>query len=250
LLNLQIFFTTHSLEILKKLEVNSSSKNRIIFFEKINDNFIPHDDYTYNDIKDILLVTSSVEADIRKLRVFCEDEETRVFAKQILGTKITRYLEFDKLNLGGQSFITLVKAKFYPFSFPNSLIILDGDMKSRIPKRFQHLLALPGNSSPERELAVFLNSLTDTDPFWGSVARHYNKQVCFRNYTLDEILDDREKAKKWFNEQKRKYWGRNAYKAINRWIKQNKEEVKEFKEKFIQVYNLIAIEQNLDKIEI
>jgi len=252
LLNLQIFFTTHSLEILKKLEVNSSSKNKIIFFEKINDNFIPHDDYTYNDIKDILLVTSSVEADVRKLRVFCEDEETRVFVKQILGTKITKYLVFDKLNLGGESYITLVKEKFHPFSFPNSIIILDGDMKSRIPKRFQHLLVLPGNSSPERELAVFLNSLSDTDDFWKSIGVHYNKQVCFRNYTFEEILDKkegREKAKKWFNEQKRKYWGRNAYKAINRWVKQNKEEVNEFKEKFIQVYNNIAVKQNLTKIE-
>ena len=251
LLNLQIFFTTHSLEILKKLEVNSSSKNKIIFFEKINNNFIPHDDYTYDDIKDILLVTSSVEiADIRKLRVFCEDEEARVFVKQLLGRKINRYLKFDELNLGGQSIISLVKAKFKELSFPNSLIILDGDMRSKIPNRFQHILPLPGNLSPERELAIFLNSLSDTDSFWRSIGRHYNKQVCFRNFTFDEILDDRIKAKKWFNEQKRKYWGRNAHKAINRWIRLNEEKVNEFKRKFIQVYNLIAIKQNLNKIEI
>lgn len=249
-LDLQIFFTTHSLEILKKLEGNSNSKNKIIFFEKKDDNFIPHDDYTYNDIKDILLVTSSVKKDKSKLKVFCEDEESRVFVKQILGTKITKYLEFDKLNLGGQSFISLVKAKFDSFSFPNSLIILDGDMKAKIPNKFQHLLALPGKLSPERELADFLNSLRDADPFWETIGRNYNKQVCFRNYTLDEILKEREKAKKWFNEQKKNYWGRNAYKAINRWIKQNKKEVNEFKEKFIQAYNCIAIKRNLTKIEL
>jgi len=252
LLDLQIFFTTHSLEILKKLEVNSGLKNKIVFFEKVNNNFIPHDDYSYNDIKDILMVTSSTKTKIEKVRVFCEDEEGRVFLKQILGTRITKYLKFDGLNLGGQGYIKLVKHKFHPFNFPNSLIILDGDMKAKIPKRFQHILALPGKLSPERELANFLNLLDDTDPFWKSIGKHYTKQVCFRNYTFEEILEvkkkSREKAKKWFNEQKRKYWGRNAHKAINYWMKQNKKLIKSFREEFIRRYNLVAEKLDLIKI--
>jgi len=253
LLDLQIFFTTHSLEILKKLKVNSGFKNKIVFFEKVNNKFIPHDDYSYNDIKDILMVTSSVKTELRKVRVFCEDEESRVFLKQILGTGITKYLEFDRLNLGGKAYITLVKQKFHPFSFPNCLIILDGDMKDKIPKRFKHMLALPGKLSPERELANFLNLLNDTDPFWKSIGKHYTKQVCFRNYIFEEILEigeeGRKKAKKWFNEQKKKYWGRNAYKAINYWMKHNKELIKSFKKEFIQRYNLVAGKLGLIEIK-
>jgi len=248
LLDLQIFFTTHSLEILRKLGVNSGSKNKIVFFEKVNNIIISHDDYSYSDIRDVLMVTSSNRTETKKVRVFCEDEETRVFAKQILGTRITKYLEFDRLNLSGNSYITLVKHKFYPFGFPNCLIILDGDMKVKIPERFKHILALPGKLSPERELAKFLNGLNDLDSFWESIRKHYTKQVCFRNYIFEEVLEDREKAKKWFNEQKREYWGRNAYKAINYWIKQNKELVKSFREEFIRRYNLVAEKLDLIKI--
>ena len=249
LLNLQIFFTTHSLEILKKIEANSTAKNKIVFFEKVNNNFIPHDDHTYEDIVDILTVTSSVKSKTKKLKVFCEDEETRVFVRQILGTKITKYLEFDRLNLGGQEYISLAKHKFPPFTFPNSLIILDGDMKSKIPNKFQHILSLPSTTSPEKALAIFLNSLDDTDNFWTSIAAHYNKQVCFRNYTFDEILEDRAKAKKWFNEQKKKYWGKNANKAINYWMKKNRNEIESFKKEFIKKYNIVAKKLELNKIK-
>ena len=249
LLNLQIFFTTHSLEILKKLEINSSPKNKIIFFKKVNNNFIPYDDYTYEDIVDILTVTSSIKAKSKKIKVFCEDEEARIFVKQILGTKITKHLEFNKLNLGGQEYISLVKRKIPSFNFPNSLIILDGDMKPKIPKRLQHVLSLPSNLSPEKTLANFLNSLEDTNALWESIGTHYTKQVCFRNYILEEILEDRTKAKKWFNEQKNKYWGRNAHKVINPWIKQNEKEIKEFNKRFIKSYNLVAGKLDLTKIK-
>ncbi len=249
LLNLQIFFTTHSLEILKRIKSNPHSQNKIIFIKKSDNQFIPHDDYTYEDIKDLLLVTASAKTSVKKLKIFCEDEEARVFTKQILGTRITKYLEFNKINLGGQAFISLVKAKFPSFSFPNCLIILDGDMKSKIPHRFQHLLALPGNQSPERELATFLNSLSDIDPFWGSIAKNYTKQVCFRDYTLEEIKEERKKAKKWFNQQKREYWGRNANKAINYWKKRNKNKINAFKKEFIKKYNLITNKLKLKELK-
>lgn len=51
------------------------------------------------------------------------------------------------------------------------------------------------------------------------------------NNSYEEIMVDRQKAKKWFNEQK-KYWGRGCSRVINLWIKENQEEVNKFHEDF------------------
>jgi len=246
-LNLQIFFTTHSLEVLKKLDVKNKSKNKIIFFQKIDNKFVPYDDYTYKDIEQILKVISIEKNKLPKITIYCEDEEGRIFAKQLLGRNITQNLNFNSLNLGGQSYITLVKHKFDFFNFPNCLILLDGDVKN-IPRKFKHIILLPGNKSPERLIADFLNSLSDTNELWNYIGRHYNKQVCFKNYTFDEIIEDREKAKNWFNEQKRQFWGRNASKVLNPWIKQNKKIAEEFRVNFIKQYNLIAEKIGISKV--
>ena len=245
-LNLQIFFTTHSLDILKKLDTKHN-KNKIIFFKKIDNKFFPHDNYTYQDIKQILRVISTDKAQTQKITVYCEDDEGRVFAKQLLGQKITKNLDFNSLNLGGQSYITLVKHKFEYFNFPNCIILLDGDVNN-IPKKFKHIINLPGDKSPERLIADYLNSLSDTDNFWASIGEHYTKQVCFRNYTYEEIFEDRKKAKEWFNEQKKQFWGRNASKVLNPWIQENKETVEKFKGNFITQFNLIADKTGITKL--
>jgi len=245
-LKLQIFFTTHSLDVLKKLDTKSN-KNKIVFFQKKDNRFIPHDDYTYKDIEQILRVISTEESKSHRITVYCEDEEGRIFTKQLLGKKITQNLNFNSLNLGGQSYITLVKHKFDFFSFPNCLILLDGDVKN-VPNKFKHIILLPGNKSPERLIADYLNSLSDSNSFWNSIGKHYTKQVCFKNYTYDEICEDREKAKNWFNEHKKQFWGRNASKVLNPWINKNKEIVEKFKDNFIKQFNLIADKVGINKI--
>ena len=67
----------------------------------------------------------------------------------------------------------------------------------------------------EREVAKFLYSLDDTDPFWKSIGKHYNRQVCFRNYLLEEVLEDDDKCREWFDEQNNLYWRKRKNKAIN-----------------------------------
>lgn len=250
-LNLQIFFTTHSLEILRKLSPKNkkpNNKNRIVFFKKEDDCFKPYDNCTYEDIVDILNATSSIESKPNRLKIYCEDEEARCFAKQIFGTNITRHLSFETLDLGNNEYISLVKRKIPEFSSSHCIILLDGDFDN-IPKKFNHIMSLPGNLSPEKLLANFLNSLGDTDNIWSNIGRNYNKIVCFRNYPFDEILEDRIKAKKWFNEQKDNYWKRNAYKVINPWIKNNKKIVESFIITFKEKYNNLAIKLNLKKIQ-
>ena len=62
--------------------------------------------------------------------------------------------------------------------------------------------------SPYERLAIFLYSLRDDNPFWKTIGKHYNKQVCFRDYMLEEILEDKNIAKQWFKDQEKKYWRR------------------------------------------
>lgn len=46
---------------------------------------------------------------------------------------------------------------------------------------------MPGNNSPERLLASYLYNLSDADPLWGNIANGYTKQLCFRDYTMEQI---------------------------------------------------------------
>lgn len=249
-LDLQVFFTTHSLEILRKLNPtkNNSKRNKIVFLKKENGYFKTYDDCTYEDIVDILNVTSSVQSNSNKLKVYSEDDEARCFLKQVLGTSITKHLKFENLNLGSSNYVNLVKYKIPEFYASKCIIMLDGDFRE-IPKKYSHILNLPGNLSPEKLISDFLNNLDDTNDVWAKIGRNYNKSVCFRNYTIDEIFSDRKKAKLWFNEQKDKYWGRNANKVINPWIKNNKEIIRSFQKKVIKEYNRLSIILNLPKIE-
>ena len=51
--------------------------------------------------------------------------------------------------------------------------------------------------------------------------------MAFRDYLIEDIRDDRDKAKKWFNSQKQ-YWGRNGKKLIEAWAKENSTTVTKF----------------------
>ncbi|POR23062.1 hypothetical protein BWK58_10285, partial [Flavobacterium columnare] len=59
--------------------------------------------------------------------------------------------------------------------------------------------------------------------------KDYSKQICFQTYSINEIKNDRNKAKEWFNSQK-EYWGGNnsCSRILNFWIKKNKNEYDKF----------------------
>ncbi len=54
-------------------------------------------------------------------------------------------------------------------------------------------------------LASFLYGLDDTNSLWKSVGKHYNKQICFKNYRFEDVMKDNNLAKKWFKEQKKQW---------------------------------------------
>ena len=113
--------------------------------------------------------------------------------------------------------------------------------------KLSNFLSLPGNSSPERLLADFLFKLSDDSEVWGSVHADYTKQLCFRDVKIKEILNDRNKAKTWFNAQIR-WWGPNGTKVIKPWIKTHQQEVDEFIKNYIEIYNKFAVELSFQSL--
>lgn len=247
--NLQIIFTTHSLEILKHLDkkpIKQKERNKVIFLKKKNSHISILEDPSFQDIISNLNVIDSGNNKEEKLRIFSEDDEARCFIKQILGSSITRKLDFINSNIGGDTLIHLAKNKIPGFNSPESIVILDGDKKV---SNFNNFISLPGDLSPERLLAEYLYKLEDDDMLWENLGRNYTKQVCFRDITIEEIRNDREKAKAWFIELK-KSAGRNACKVINPWKRSNQEEVNKFIKCFVDKYNKIATIRNLTPINL
>ncbi len=102
-------------------------------------------------------------------------------------------------------------------------------------RKIKNILLLPTEKSLEQIIANFLNDLDDTNVLWGNINHVYGHQNCFRDYSNEDIQDDRHKAKKWFNLQLPS-WGKNASKVLNPWKKQNKELVDEFLSSFDELH--------------
>lgn len=133
--------------------------------------------------------------------------------------------------------IDLVNKKISAFRYPYSIVVLDGDIRLNRAnlkkiKNTDNVLVLPGNSSPERLIAKSLYNLSDANPLWETVAKGYSKQVCFRNYSFEQINamgeDGRQNAKKWFNEQL-DHCGGNGNKILNPFCASIRQDCENFK---------------------
>ena len=249
-LKIQIIFTTHSLNILEKTCEWQSDKKiqgqvHVVYLQKMDAKVKAIDNISFEVIKNKLNVALSEKQKIKKIPVFTEDKEGELFLKVILKRK-TSELQFVKCTLGCDNLVELVRKKIFGFRFSESLIVLDGDVKTdsnKIKKinRHKNILVLPGGKSPEKLIAEFFHNLPDESSIWEEVFVGYTKQLVFKDYVLLEIQTSREKAKGWFNSQKL-YWGRNCANVINLWINENQQDVDIFihdYEKLIEEYRKI-----------
>jgi hypothetical protein len=241
--DIQIIFTTHSLTLLEESSKYHKDNNRkeqikLIYLKKEDQKIVINNDIDYEFIKNHLNVTLTGSPKIKKIDVFTEDPEGAIFAKSLLGNKRTQYLKFHVgVKLGCNNLIQLASSKVPSFTFPNSIIILDGDIqKLKQANNITNILLLPTRESPEQIISNFLNDLPDADLLWKKIDKTFTKQYCFMDYLFTEVQDDRDKAKKWFNSHL-KLWGRNANKVLNPWKKQNKEIVNEFLSDFDCFFN-------------
>lgn len=241
-LKLQILFTTHSLTLLKFIDdlqheaaKVEATKNQIkmIYLKRMDCDVLIRGDIGYDDVYlDLNVLARGVDAK-RKIPTYVEDLETRDMLKAVLRSRFAE-LNVIVAKLSCDNLIDLASHAIPAFNPPFSLVIVDGDVrtdtkKMRKVKGAENILVLPGRKSPEREVATYLYNLPDVDVLWGKLPRGYTCQVCFREYTYDEIMRDRDKAKAWFRAQVDKnWWGRGGAKVLNAYLESKREEVEEF----------------------
>ena len=247
-LNLQIVFTTHSITMLEGMykmqkEVAESRQEQLqvqtIYLKKYDHNIRILSGVALSDIKDNLLVAMGESPKKTKILTYVEDPEAEDFAKAIL-KKRKKHLPFEKAKLGCSQYVDLSARHIPAFNKPQCIIILDGDVKEwpltqrRRLSSTQNILLLPGVKSIERLLANYLYNLSDTDSLWESIGHNYSKQICFLNYSPQQIENDREIAKKWYLSQKDR-WGTNSVRVINPLMQTMSEDLDNFLSEFDQL---------------
>lgn len=248
-LNLQIIFTTHSISLLKavddlckevKLHSETSNQIRMIYLKRSDDNVLIKSDVDFNGIVlDLNVAVITPKKNKNQITVYVEDKETELFVKAILKTK-ANCLKFIDVTMPCSTLVEMVAKGVPAFSYPYSIIFLDGDIRKqktdmRKIANARNVLLLPGKESPERLLAKFLFNISDSDTLWESVSKGYTKQVCFREIKYEQITasgeQGRQNAKKWLNLQLQ-YWGRGGVKILNPFFSKIKQDVDTFKTEY------------------
>ena len=244
---IQIIATTHSLPAIKQIcnrrtEPQQALQFKLAFLEKKDNQIQVNSDASYDYILNKLNAEIGTEKVMDKVRVFTEDSECSDFAKALIKRKYPHVDFMSKVSLGCSQLIALSRSKVPNFTAPHSIIILDGDVrrdKKLLKQLTKNCIVLPTDNSPEQELANFLNNLSDYDPFWTSKVSSYDKEVCFRDYSLNEIINSRDIAKNWYNAQKvMNVWGAESRSLYNRWMEEveNKPSIVKFLDDFEKLY--------------
>lgn len=242
-LNLQIIFTTHSLDILEFIfsKYQESNDCKIIYLSN-SSGFIRNvqDEVSIKEIINDLRVLPPTNEKYNKIPVFCEDEEARLWVKNLLPLQTKSKLGFVSETFGAGELKQWASKKIPPLK--RNIFVLDGDQFKTIKKvnKKSKLVLLPGEESPEKLFYDYLQSLDSSDEFWGKTGG-YTKQVCFRDLNSISDSTNRSVMKEWLKKQK-SYCGRGYSKLFNHWKNSHKEEVERFNEDFLKMVS--KIEEN------
>lgn len=248
-LNIQIAFTTHSLEILSFLmndNYNHNNDIKVVYLAKSRGKLQPIKDITFERIKHDLAMTINRNLPIPKINLYCEDEEAQLVIKNLLPRKYLKRISVIPGKLPGNTLIALAQSNIEEFR--NSIIALDGDMYNKLNKNSsrENILLLPGTNSPEKMYRDYLFSLPAYDLFWAEAGAGYTRQ-----HFLDKNPDitDRDVLKNWFKNEK-KLWGKRSMSDLNnRWKKDNEDTLNKFIESFTNIFNYIAKQKGIPLIE-
>lgn len=219
-LDLQVIFTTHSLEVLEEVQkLRGQGQSHTIYLDKSRSKISVKLNHSIDQIRNDLRV-SGPESPKRatKLKVYCEDNVARAFATNILVPENKRKVKVCSADLGEGVLQTIV-GKFEELN--NIMFILDGDVQIRSSR---NVVTLPGPDYPEKIVYDFLRDLSKDDEFWEDSSHGYTKQFCFRDYSESSNAN---RVKNWYQQQK-SYWGRNQSRLWNRWKKENTDLIESF----------------------
>jgi len=233
--NLQIIFTTHSLEIINYLSNSGLEGNKVNFLETRDNKVINTvgPDFTY--IKSRILRETKEETSIDKINILCEDHVGSIWCKNLIhGTDIKKEVKVFASEISNGGLVDMASKSLS--CLKRFIFVLDGD--SRDNKRFsriKNVVFLPLNKPPETVFYNFLDSLSDNDSFWGGDNIFY-KDTCFNEYPNRTNTNDH---KKWFKKNEENF-GKGSSRLLNQWKEYNQKETEEFIESLKKLVNKVA----------
>lgn len=224
-LNLQIIFTTHSLEIIQHLEKklgNETKINHLVLRNGKIENIInPTYEYISNKIRNQI----KQDTKIVKKQLICEDKVAEYWVNNLLNrSDLKKMVKVEKGPFPFGTLISMAQSKHNIFK--NIGFVLDGDIREnfktkKIPEK---TIFLPGNLRPETIMYEFIRELSDTDDFWDD-NMNFTSQTCFGHY----LNSSKGTHKRWFEDANNKrFFGSRYSKIFNRWKKDNQDLVIDF----------------------
>jgi hypothetical protein len=193
---IQIFFTTHSLSLIESALLR---KDRVIYLVD-NSNYVSimENPDIYKIKMNLLQLTNSEVYLNRKIPVFTEDEEARVFLEIIfeyfseslprIFAKYKDYFHFVNVKIGATNLTNIFEDRYLIDSTLQSICILDGDHKNKTDYN-KYIIALPGDKSPEEMIFEYSVKLSDSnDPFWDDPK--IQRRGFFKDTYIDKIKPD------------------------------------------------------------
>jgi len=224
-LNLQIIFTTHSLEIIqhleKKLGDDTKINHLVVRNGKVENVINPTFEYISNKIRNQI----KQDKKIIKKQLICEDKIAEYWVTNLLnGSDLKKMVKVEKGPFPDGTLISMALSKHNIFK--NVGFILDGDVREKFKTKKvpQKTIFLPGNLRPETIMYEFLRNLSDTDEFWND-QMNFTSQTCFGSY----LGSSKGIHKRWFEDaDNKRFFGMAYSKLFNRWKKDNNAQVIEF----------------------
>ncbi|MGM0478498.1 MAG: AAA family ATPase [Bacteroidota bacterium] len=234
-LNIQIVFTTHSIEILDFLsnQMKSNSfigeKSSINFMNEVDKKVSNYKNPSANWVKLKIKGERGKQKKAKKINFICEDKNAEYWIKNLIrASDLNKLINPCGSNLPDTTLIEMTKSP--NIIFKNLKYILDGDSRARFSsnKVLNNICFLPGKFGVEIIMYNFLFDLKESDEFWDQ-SKNLTKQTCFADHQHD---GKQSTAKKWFNDKsiKEDFFGRGYSKLFNRWKKDNKDLVSTFHE--------------------
>lgn len=232
-LDLQIIFTTHSLEIIEHLEQKTGIEtviNHLVIRDGIVETVInPTFNYISNKIKNQI----QQDDEVQKRYFVCEDKIAQYWTNNLLnGTDLKKMIKVENGPFPDGTLVKMSESKHGLFKDVG--FVLDGDVKPKFkskPKPKKSVF-LPTEVRPETEMYRYLkNDLSDKDSFWND-EKNFTKQTCFGNYNSNS----KGVHKKWFEDPlNKKNFGQNYSKLFTRWKRDNAEKVQEFQDELRKI---------------
>ncbi|AZA73769.1 AAA family ATPase [Chryseobacterium indoltheticum] len=224
-LDIQIVFTTHSLEILDYLESKLGSDTKINYFNIQNNKVVnlinPSAQYIRRKIKSEV----AEEETIDKINFVCEDDVAEYWIKNLInGSDLKKMIKVEKGPFPDMTIVGMAESKHTIFK--NVRFILDGDVKRKFTQKKapNKAVFLPFEDRPETIFYEFVKNLSDTDEFWDD-DKNFTKITSFKDYTNE----GKGTHKNWFSDPiNKKNFGTGYSKLLNRWKKDHPVEVENF----------------------